>query len=166
MISAEQVRELIAYDPETGSLTWKARSSTRFNSNFAGTPALANPSKGYLVGNLLGENCKAHRAAWAIYYGEWPDGVIDHINGKRSDNRISNLRAVDVAENSKNQRRRSTNKTGEMCINWFPRDQKWWVKITVNGLQKHVGYFDKFEDAVEARDRVYMENGFHENHGR
>ena len=166
MIQPEKLKELISYDPLTGDLTWKPRASSRFNTQSAGTPALANPSKGYRTGRLLGKNVKAHRAAWAIHYGEWPIGMIDHINGDRSDNRISNLRVVDASENGKNQRPRRTNKTGQMCINWFPRDKKWWVKITANGRQKHVGYFDTFEDAVAARDLAYAENGFHENHGR
>jgi hypothetical protein len=161
-----EISGLVEYDPETGILTWKPRQSARFNSKLAGKPAFNQMSKGYLTGRLGGRNYKAHRIAWAVYYGEWPTAQIDHINGSRSDNRITNLRAVTNSENGKNQRVRSTNKTGEPCVAWFPRDSKWWVKITVNRRQKHIGYFDTMVEAVDARNRAYKENGFHENHGQ
>lgn len=104
-----ELRQLVEYDPETGFLTWKPRDgNARFNSKLAGKPALAQPSKGYRTGRIKGKNYKAHRAAWAVTHGEWPQGQIDHINGDRSDNRLSNLRAVSQSENGKNQKTRST----------------------------------------------------------
>lgn len=165
-MTPEDLRKLIAYDPETGALTWKARGNKRQDTMVAGKPALNSLCRGYRVGTILRTPMKAHRAAWAIHYGEWPEGQIDHINGNKSDNRIENLRDVDNATNGKNQRRRPNNKTGEQCINWFARDKKWWVKITVDGKQKHIGYFDTMEDAIAARDAAYERFGFHENHGR
>ena len=166
-MTPEKLRELVSYDPSTGSLTWKDRvGDGKFNSRLSGKPAFAQPSKGYLTGRMLGGNYKAHRVAWAIYHGEWPSSQLDHINGNRADNRISNLRLVSHAENAKNQRPKTSNKSGEPCVSWYARDRKWWVKITVDGRQKHIGYFDKIEDAVLARNAAWKENGFHENHGK
>ena len=48
---------------------------------------------------MFGKLIYAHRAAWAIHFGEWPKGEIDHINGDASDNRIINLRVVNRTEN-------------------------------------------------------------------
>jgi len=41
----------------------------------------------------------AHRLAWLMHYGKFPDFTIDHINHNPGDNRISNLRDVPLVEN-------------------------------------------------------------------
>lgn len=166
MKTPNELRSLVEYDPNTGALTWKPRSSQRFNTNSAGLPAFANISRdGYFTGRMLGVNYKAHRVAWALFYGTWPDGQVDHINGDRKDNRIANLRSVTNAENARNQRLRKANTSGHSGIYWFARDCKWWVKIVVHGKAQHVGYFDNLEEAIVARDEAYKHWGFHENHG-
>lgn len=166
-MTPSDLQALVDYNPETGLLTWKARpDNLRFNSKLSGRPAFAQMAKGYFTGRLGGKNYKAHRVAWAVHFGEWPAGQIDHINGVRTDNRLLNLRVVTNAENSKNQKRRSTNTSGEACVTWFARDRKWWVKINVDGWPKHVGFFDAFDDAVAARNIAWKEHGYHENHGR
>ena len=49
---------------------------------------------------------KAHRAIWLFVNGKIPNGLfIDHINRKRSDNRIANLRLADAKLNAENRRR-------------------------------------------------------------
>lgn len=55
----------------------------------------------YSVG-FEGKRYPAHRIIWAMHHGREPDGVIDHINGKKWDNRIENLRDVTHAQNSWN----------------------------------------------------------------
>jgi len=166
-MTPSDLRRLVEYDKDTGLLTWRPRDgNNRFNAKLSGKPAFSQVSGGYLIGRLNGVNLKAHRVAWAIHYGEWPPNQIDHINGIRSDNRLVNLRSVVNSENGKNQKTRSTNKSGEPCISWFGRDAKWWVKITVDGKTKHIGYFDTIDAAIAARDSAWKENGFHENHGR
>lgn len=80
------------YDPETGLFSRK----TKKNSNGS------IDAYGYLILKFKRKQYKAHRMAWLYVYGESPDGVIDHINRDKLDNRISNLRCVDQAENSRN----------------------------------------------------------------
>jgi hypothetical protein len=166
MLTPSEISTLIAYNSATGEMTWKPRASKRWNTAHAGKPAFANLSDGYLTGRALGVNYKAHRVAWAIHHGEWPIGMIDHINGNPTDNHIENLRVVSPAGNAQNQRVRSNNTSGEQGITWFPRDSKWWVKLTKERRVIHIGYYENMRDAVIARDAAYKAAGFHKNHGR
>lgn len=77
------------YNADTGEI----RRVTRRNSNGS------LDKDGYLIIKFFGRQIKAHRLAWYLHYGHWPINVIDHINGKRADNRICNLRDVTQKEN-------------------------------------------------------------------
>jgi len=102
-----------------------------------------------------------HRLIWKLLYGEDPV-EIDHINGNRSDNRITNLRSVSHLENTRNSKRRSGNTSGVTGVFWLKDRSKWRVSIS----QELLGEFNKFEDAVAARKQAEKEHGYHPNHGR
>lgn len=181
ILSPDELRQLLRYDPDSGKLYWRARPVAMFgagkfvpehscriwNSRFAGKEALtACTQYGYRVGNIGGRIYRAHRTAWAIYYGKWPTGDVDHINGTPDDNRIENLRSVTHAENQRNQKRRSSNTSGMNGVGWYKALGKWRCHITVDGVTRHLGYFDSFEEAVAARKAADIDHEFHENHGR
>lgn len=105
MISPGALREMIDYDPETGVMLWKPRPREmfktdlefgRWNTRYAGRPALACWGKGYMCGMIGTAHVIAHRAAWALVHGEWPASTVVHRNGDKSDNRIANLRLKGV----------------------------------------------------------------------
>lgn len=170
--SPEVLRQLLSYDPETGIVRWMARGQdfiaddrirSTFNTRFSGKEAFTHINEwGYRVGAVLGRNVFAHRVIWAMQADEWPDGMIDHINGDPKDNRWKNLRIVDAAENSKNARRKKTNKWGENGIHW---NGKRWVVVVGGGSNGYVGVFRDIETAREVRKRTLIEKGYHENHG-
>lgn len=178
--SARLLRRLIDYDPATGEMRWKERPVWMFApgnrgrqarakwwmDQLVGKPALATLSGGYRNGEIFSINVRAHRAAWAIYYGEWPVGEIDHINGIRDDNRISNLRDVPQAENLLNKRLPKHNKSGVIGVSWYPRTQRWAVDIGVSGKRIRIGYFKSLKEAADARKRAEIKHGYHPNHGR
>lgn len=128
----------------------------------------ADSGQGYFRVYLKGKRVFVHKIVWILHHGEIPNLFqIDHINGKRGDNRIENLRLVTVQDNHKNKRRPTTNTSGVIGVNWKKERSRWRVSIG-NGTKhgKFIGYFIGFDDAVKARKQAEKEYGFHENHGR
>lgn len=170
------LRQLIDYNPATGELVWRARDHSWFpngrgceswNKSFAGKPAFSCLNQdGYGGGKVLDKRHLAHRVAWAIHYGSWPEGQIDHINQMRFDNRIANLRSVSVGENRKNQSMHSRNTSGRAGVSWNKAGKVWHAQIGHNGKQIHLGLFRDLADAVRARDEAEIKLGFGPNHGR
>jgi hypothetical protein len=179
--SPSVLRQLIDYDPETGALVWRVRDVSFFtdgkksaigamnawNARYAEKPALkVKNSGGYFRGRVFSRRYLAHRVAWAIYSGAWPENEIDHINGDRLDNRIANLRSVTRQENNRNRAIGITNTSGTIGVSWHSRDLVWSAQIHKNGKQKHIGHFKSKDEAIEARAKANAEYGYHANHGR
>ena len=170
-IEAALVANLLDYDPSTGLLTWRpreplTRGDRNFNTRFAGKPAFTSQRPdGYFEGAIHNRLYRAHRVAWAVVHGVWPD-KIDHINGDRSDNRLTNLRSVTVAENCLNLRLRSSNKSGRIGVSWFARDGKWRASGYINRRVTNLGHFDDLNEAIAVRERFERDHGYHSNHGR
>lgn len=175
----EQLRNLLDYDPETGLLTWKARTPDMFkpgntssagncrtwNSKFAGKPAFTCPqTTGHLGGAINGKTARTHRVVWKWVTDEDP-AEIDHINGDRTDNRWANLRAVTRTGNARNCARRSDNTTGAAGVFKCSHTPLFRARITVNKRNIALGYFKTFEEAKEARDRAKEQYGFTQRHG-
>jgi HNH endonuclease/AP2 domain len=167
VIAVEDLRSLLRYEPETGKLLWHRRGRVSFDRRWAGLQAFtAKDTHGYLCGAICGERVLAHRVVWALTYGEWPQGEIDHINGDRTDNRIENLRLVSGAENQRNKKRYTRNKSGVAGVSWHASTGKWQAQINVAGRQVHLGIFDRIEDAAAARKAAEQQHDYHQNHGR
>lgn len=96
----------------------------------------------------------AHRLAWALYYGELPDLHIDHIDGDKRNNSISNLRICSHNENQHNQGIRSTNKSGYKGVSFAKNIKKWHAQICVNKKVKSLGFFEHKVDAARAYDQA------------
>lgn len=155
-IDIDLLRRLVAYDPGTGFLTWKFRhigdhtnnspnDLKRWNIRHEGKRAFndaASPD-GYMRGRIHGFRMLAHVAAWAIYYGKWPDQEVDHINRNRSANWIDNLRDVSPFVNSNNK--------GTLGVSFHKRDKKWIAKAIIDGVTYRFGRFDNAEDAINAK---------------
>ena len=141
-MSLERLREVLKYSRKTGLFTWRVLANT--NGALLGQVAGYRRDDGYIEIGFDGRVYRAHRLAWAFVYGAWPEGLLDHKNGVRDDNRIANLRPTTRSLNLQNQRHpRSNNRTGLLGVSPAKRQSAMWrATIKVNGKQVHLGTFD------------------------
>lgn len=144
MITRAELMDVLSYDPATGIFVWKTSPNGRvpiglragFLSDGGPRLSIKIKRKTYVLARL----------AWLYMTGEWPSGVIDHINGNCADDRFANLRSVSLNVNAQNQRRAHvSNKVGLLgvtsCRNKFR------ASINVNGKKVHLGSFSTPEEA-------------------
>ena len=134
------------YEPSTGQF--------RRNSHTPDRGVIKNV-KGYIRVFVGRKYYMAHHLVWLLHTGRLPNKQIDHINGKRDDNRFSNLREVSPLENSQNQRRaHKTSSTGLLGVSpirqaGLVRD-RWKAQIKANGRPIHLGVFGSPDEAHQA----------------
>lgn len=160
----EQLRKLLRYEPDTGKLFWLPRPQEMFtagntsaaancaawNKRQAGAEAFISDSHGYRSGGIFGVKMLAHRVIWAIFYGEWPDFEVDHVNLIRSDNRIANLRRASSSENKHNTRMQANNTSGYKGVTWHRQRGKWAAQIFFEGRHKSLGLYESADAAHAA----------------
>lgn len=169
-ITPELLRQLLRYEPETGKLFWKPRTPDMFqegaksqahqcaawNAKWADKQTfLHSNNRGYIAANIMGFGFLAHRVAWAISHGRWPIGEIDHVNRDRADNRISNLRDVNHAENCSNSGPMKRSKSGHRGVHFCPKRNKWIAQLVVNGTHHWLGAHETKQQAIDARAKGY-----------
>ena len=148
--SAERVRSLLDYDPESGLFTWKVTTTNRVKK---GDVAGFDRGDGYILTSIDGFKCRAHRLVWLYCTGEWPENEIDHIDGNPSNNRIENLREATHGQNIQNIRKaikRDGRASPLMGATWAKKEGRWKAQIRVCGKNKHLGYFDTDTEASKA----------------
>jgi hypothetical protein len=144
----ERLRELLAYDPETGTLTWRVSTSRR--APIGAEAGCLSKKSGYVLVRVDNVLHRAHRLVWKMVYEEEP-GEIDHANGVRHDNRMANLRPVTRSQNNMNRRATSVHGKG-VC---FDKERGLFAaKIKLGGRQHNLGRFATAEAAAEAYKRA------------
>ena len=96
-----------------------------------------------------------HQLIAITFLDHIPDGhkfVIDHINSDQLDNRISNLRIVTNRENCSKEK---TIKKGlPVGVSFYKRNSNYKATIRIDGIQKHLGYFNTVEEASETYQKA------------
>lgn len=147
MLTEDRLREVLRYDHESGVFTWLVRLADNVK---AGTEAGCIAKTGYRLIAIDKRQHRAHRLAWLYVYGSFPAAQIDHINGDRGDNRIANLRPATNAENNRNVGARANNTSGFKGVSFFKKTGRWKAQATINGKNKHIGYYASPEEASAA----------------
>lgn len=148
-ITAERVREVFDYDPNTGALTYrKARGGVRGKGEQAGwiCKRPRHMGGGYRVTGFNGREYGVHQLVWIWWHGRQAKGCIDHINMDRADNRIANLRECSYSENMANRRKQANNTSGYKGVSYHKAAGKWRATLR----KKHIGLFNTPEEAWAA----------------
>ena len=153
ILDAHAVRELLDYDPETGCLTWRTLRNGVRRSGVAGHLAI----DGYVMIRVRSRMYRAHRLAWLHYYGDWPSLHVDHVDGNRSNNAITNLREASHSQNLQNRGMNKRNSSGYKGVPWHKGNKLWKATIGANGSYRCLGYFKDPKDAHAAYIRAAME---------
>jgi len=106
-------------------------------------------SFGYARGRVNGREVLLHK-----YITETDDNtILDHIDRNKLNCRRENLRVADKALNTYNRNAPSNSSTGYTGVSFDRRKKKYRAYTKQYGRQIFFGYYDKLENAVEARKR-------------
>jgi hypothetical protein len=150
-IDIERLHQCLSYDAESGVLRWKVR----VGNVAAGSVAGCLDHRGYRLVRLVGRLLLAHRIAWALHYGAWPDRDLDHRNMDKTDNRIANLRLASRPHNNANTPSRNGRGLPKGCYQLKGRD-RWYSQIRVDGQLKRLGTFASLDEAAAAFQREHQ----------
>jgi len=151
-IDSTQLREILNYDLETGLFTWKKKIADK---TIVGRIAGCGTDR-YVSIRIYGILYYAHRLVFTYIYGKCESPEIDHINGNKQDNRLSNLRLVTTSQNKQNLRKpNSSNTTGYLGVS--RRKKGFSAHISLLGDHKFLGVFKTPEEAHQAYIKVKRE---------
>lgn len=148
-ITAEYARSRLIYEPETGVIRRRESTSKGPSGEILGWI----DRHGYRCIRISRSIFRAHRLAWLITHGKWPEGEIDHINRIKHDNRLENLRDVSHRQNLSNRNfgsgipgRRATARG----YSWEPEKQRYRAQIRVGKKVIKLGRFSTEHEAHAA----------------
>jgi hypothetical protein len=146
---------LMHYDQDTGVFT---RLTSNRRDRIGVTPGARN-TNGHVQIRVDGVLHMAHRLAWLYVHGSFPQKQLDHINGDKTDNRISNLRHCSNKKNAENRKMSPRNTSGYRGVSFDKTRGKFKAYIGHEMRAIHIGLFAAVEDAAVAakgaRDELF-----------
>ena len=146
-LTAERLREVLHYNPETGEFTRLRTTSGARAGDVAGGTA-----DGYIRIKVDYRKYRAHRLAVLYMTGAWPKDQVDHINRNTLVNRWANLREATHAQNMANKGLSRHNTSGMKGVRWNKYMRRWHAQIEINGKGRSLGGYN----TAEAAQAAYM----------
>lgn len=145
---------LSAFDYQDGNLIRKIGRAGEIGQ----VAGCVHKGSGYIHVKIKAKAYKAHRLVFLYHHGYMPE-CVDHIDGDKTNNKIENLRAATKEENCRNQKVRSTNKSGYKGVKWVEHCKKWQVEVCKNYKQLRFGMYEDLElaglVAIEATELIH-----------
>jgi len=161
MLTQERLKELVRYDPETGTFTRLVNKKRARAGALCGS--LSTHSNPYVECRIDGKLYRQHQLAFLYMTGEWAE-TVDHIDGCSRNNRWVNLRAVPQSAQNLNAKRNRANRSGLMGVFWDRGAYMTYIDIA--NKRHYLGRQTDFFEACCVRKAAELRYGFHPNHGR
>jgi len=159
MITQARLKELFEYDLEIGIFTNLCDRGRAIKGETAGWIS----DKGYVKTKIQGRHYYMHKLAWLYVYGIYPD-EIDHKDGNKSNNVITNLRLATRTQNCANADQ-PIGASGLRGAQLNSSKSKWQAMIQHGGQKYYLGKYDTKEEAAavyrRAVEDMYGEFAFH-----
>ena len=127
--------------------------------------AYIHKSTGYKLLKIDYRQYREHRLIWLYVHGTLHK-TLDHIDGDKTNNHISNLRKATPNQNQHNTLLSTSNTSGVKGVSWNKQQQKWRARIKLGGKEYHIGFFKTIEEAdFYIRKKREKLHGEYANHG-
>ena len=140
----EKLKEILNYDPTTGSFTWLHNRGTRAREG--GTAGSLHKKK-YISIFIDGKCYKAHRLAYIYMEGHCPK-VILPLDGNYTNLKWDNLVEGFVSDYAVTRKLPSHNTSGVKNVSYDSTHEKWIGNVIYKGKSYRKSFYEK-EEAIE-----------------
>lgn len=95
---------------------------------------------------------------WCLVTGQWPAGLIDHINGDQTDNSWGNLREATPSENQYNKLYKGNYTSCVVEKKDAARKKPFAVRVRYDGHRYHLGHYATREEAEQVALKFKLDN--------
>lgn len=158
MLTQSHLKEILYYNPHVGVFVW---CNKKRPSKYGKTAGVACKSSGYIKIAIAGKNYSAQLLVWLYVHGRFSELQIDHRDGDKTNNLLSNLREAKPSQNSMNAALSAANKSGVKGVSFCNTTKKWLAQIDSGGKVAYRKSFKNLEDAEreikKARENLHGE---------